>query len=627
MKFLTTLILATVIFQFNAQLENRAGEFGLDKIKYINLIANLEPVYQRNPTRPVALDLADAFYFTQKYEKALMYYENALLEGPISEAHILNYFSALYENGDFELARTVAKEYETRFKKMDLLAKIDTADRWKQIDPVYFEKNVHFNSSNNEFGAVTYFDNYKFVNSDFTYDRYATSKTFAPYVVNINDSSKGQQKFKSILPRLSGEYDIISHYDQVEDKIYITRTTIGLNEQKKSKILISSLDDNFKPLSLVEFTYNSPDYSVGHACVSQDGEMLYFVSDKPGGQGGADLYRCIKLEDGSWGYPINLGNKVNTAGDELYPYISPQGTTLYFASSGHSIFGGLDLNKTEKTRSHTFKKPTNLGIPFNSHADDYGMLFSDDYGTEGYFSSNRVTEGESKGGDEVYSFSYENNKVCKDPVKNFKILVVDKKTRERIPNTNLKMTVKLDGRVYEDVSDANGEIHLLVEGCNDFDVEATHDFYLNNLFYYDGFKKMVVIELYKKELDNIIGIDKINYDVAKYEVPSTAVPQLSKLATLLKKNRDIKIELSSHTDSRGDLSSNQTLSQKRSEYIVNFLVSAGVNANQMVAKGYGETKLLNECGDGATCAEEQHEKNRRTEFRILEIMGKTATKD
>ena len=627
MKFLTTLILATVIFQFNAQLENRAGEFGLDKIKYINLIANLEPVYQRNPTRPVALDLADAFYFTQKYEKALMYYENALLEGPISEAHILNYFSALYENGDFELARTVAKEYETRFKKMDLLAKIDTADRWKQIDPVYFEKNVHFNSSNNEFGAVTYFDNYKFVNSDFTYDRYATSKTFAPYVVNINDSSKGQQKFKSILPRLSGEYDIISHYDQVEDKIYITRTTIGLNEQKKSKILISSLDDNFKPLSLVEFTYNSPDYSVGHACVSQDGEMLYFVSDKPGGQGGADLYRCIKLEDGSWGYPINLGNKVNTAGDELYPYISPQGTTLYFASSGHSIFGGLDLNKTEKTRSHTFKKPTNLGIPFNSHADDYGMLFSDDYGTEGYFSSNRVTEGESKGGDDVYSFSYENNKVCKDPVKNFKILVVDKKTRERIPNTNLKMTVKLDGRVYEDVSDANGEIHLLVEGCNDFDVEATHDFYLNNLFYYDGFKKMVVIELYKKELDNIIGIDKINYDLAKYEVPNSAVPQLTKLATLLKKNRDIKIELSSHTDSRGDLASNQILSQKRSEYIVNFLVSAGVNANQMVARGYGETKLLNECGDSATCTEEQHEKNRRTEFRILEIMGKTAIKD
>lgn len=628
MKILTTLFLITILFQSNAQLENRAGEFGLDKVKYINLIANLEPVYQRSPSKPVALDLADAFYFTQKFEKALMYYEIALLEGPISESHTLNYFSALYENGDFDLARSVAKEYATRFQKNDLLAKMDTAEKWKSMDPVYFEKNVHFNSSNNEFGGVTYFDNYKFVNSDFTYDRYATKKTFAPYVIDFTDTGRGRPKFIDILPKLPNEYDIISHYDQVEDKFYITRTVIGPNEEKKSRIIIGTLDDNFKPLTLVEFPYNNLEYSAGHACVSQDGEMLYFVSDKPGGYGGADLYRCIKLEDGSWGFPINLGNKVNTSGDELYPYISPQGTTLYFASTGHSIFGGLDLNKTEKTRSHAFKKPTNLGLPFNSHGDDYGMLFSDDYGTEGFFSSNRITEGETKGGDEVYSFSYENNKICKDPVKNFKILVVDKKTRERIPNTNLKMTVKLDGRVYEDISDANGEIHLLVEGCNDFDVEATHDFYLNNLFYYDGFKKMVVIELYKKELDNIIGIDKINYDLAKYEVPVSSIPQLNKLATLLKKNRDIKIELSSHTDSRGDIALNQTLSQKRSEHIVNFLISAGVYASQMVAKGYGETKLLNECGDGAVCTEEQHEKNRRTEFRILEIMSRpTNTND
>jgi outer membrane protein OmpA-like peptidoglycan-associated protein len=627
MKFTTTLFLTLILLLTNAQLQNRTGEFGLDKIQYINLIANLEPVYQRSPTKPVALDLADAFYFTQKYEKALMYYEIALLEGPIGESHTINYFSSLYENGDLDLARSVAKEISTRFKKNDFLAKIDTAEKMKQFDPVYFEKNLSINSSNNEFGAISYFDNYKIVNSDFTYDRYATKKSFSPYIIDYNDSSKGQNKLISILPKIQNEYDIITHYDQVEDKIYITKTTVGLYNQKKSKILIGTIDDNFKAIDLVEFPYNNLEYSVGHACVSQDGEMLYFVSDKPGGYGGADLYRCMKLEDGSWGFPINLGNKINTPGDELYPYISPQGTTLYFASTGHSLFGGLDINKSDKTRSHAFKKPVNLGIPFNSSADDYGFIYGDDYGTEGFFSSNRVYEGETKGGDDIYSFSYENNKVCKDPVKNFKILVVDKKTRERVPNTQLKMTVKLDGRVYEDISDANGEIHLLVEGCNDFDVEATHDFYLNNLFYYDGFKKMVVIELYKKELDNIIGIDKIMYEVAKYEVPSTAIPQLTKLATLLKKNRDIKIELSSHTDSRGDLALNQTLSQKRSEHIVNFLVSAGVNSNQMVAKGYGETKLLNECTDGAPCTEEQHEKNRRTEFRILEIMGKSAKQE
>lgn len=603
-----------------SQLENRKGEFGLEKRKHHTTIENLEPIYQRSPTRPVALDLADAFFYTQRYEKALMYYETALLEGPMGESHTANYFAALYENGDMELARTIAKEYLTRFKKNALMAKMDTAEKMKLGDPVYFEKSAHFNSTNNEYGGITYFDNFKFVNSDFTYDRRATKKSFAPYVIDNNDTGKGRPKYIGIGSKVPGEYDVVSHYDQVEDKVYITRTVVNESGQKTSRILIGSLDDNFKLINVTEFLYNNPFYSVGQACVSQDGEMLYFVSDKPGGIGGVDIYRCMKLEDGTWGYPINIGNKVNTPGDELYPYINPQGTTLYFASTGHSIMGGLDLNKAEKTRSHSFKAPINLGIPFNSHGDDYAMTFSDDYGTEGYFSSNRTTDG--RGGDDVYSFSYENNKVCKDPVKNFKMIVVDKKTRERVPNTNLKMTVKLDGRVYEDVTDENGEVHLLVEGCNDFDVEATHDIYLNNQFYYDGFKKMIVIELYKKELDNIIGIDKIFYEVGKYEVPASAIPQLNKLATLLKKNRDIRIELSSHTDCRGETVANQTLSQKRAEHIVNFLVNSGVAAKQMVAKGHGETKLLNECADGVNCSEDQHEKNRRTEFKILEILSK-----
>jgi flagellar motor protein MotB/tetratricopeptide (TPR) repeat protein len=625
MKLITCIFLTLFVFQSNAQLKNREGEYGNDKIPYINLIANLEPTYQKEPNRQTALDLADAFLHIQKYQKALMYYESALLKGPLDEINTSKYFSALYEYGEFELARTVANEYYTRFRKNDLIAKLDTAQKMGSQDPVYFEKSVYINSSDNEFGGITYYDNYKFINSDFTYDRYATKKTFEPYIVDYNDSGIIKSKLIGIFKKSTNEYNTISHYDQIEDKIYVTRTTIGLNGQKRSKILVGKLDDDFKIDEINEFPYNSSEYSVGQACVSQDGEMLYFVSDKPGGFGGSDLYRCIKLEDGSWGFPINLGNKVNTPGDELYPYVSPQGTTLYFSSTGHSLFGGLDINKSDKTRSHSFKTPVNLGIPFNSHSDDYGLTFSDDYGTEGFFSSNR--ENEDVEGDNIYSFSYENNKVCKDPVKNFKIIVVDKKTRERVPNTSLKMTVKLDGRVYEDISDANGEIHLLVEGCNDFDVEATHDFYLNNLFYYDGFKKLVVIELYKKELDNIIGIDKINYELAKYEVPGSAIPQLTKLATLLKKNRDIKIELSSHTDSRGDHALNQTLSQKRSEHIVNFLITAGVYGSQMVAKGYGETKLLNDCGDGTNCGEELHEKNRRTEFRILEIMGKAATKN
>lgn len=616
-KIAIILFFSITHYILNAQTDYRSGEYALDKIFYTNLISNLEPVYQRSPSRQSALELANAFYTIQKYEKSLMYYEIALLDAPLNEKQMSNYFNALYENGDIDLARKIAIEFNTRFQKKHFIAKLDTAESMKLFDPVYFEKSVPFNSADNEYGSITYYDNYKFINSDLSYDRTNTIKSFSPYLVDFSDTARGKRpKYIPLLTKSPNQYDVISHYDAVEDKIYITRTTLGANNQLNSKILIASVDDNFSVVNVQEFLYNSPLYSAGQACVSQDGEILYFVSDKPGGQGGADIYRCMKLEDGSWGFPINIGPNVNTSGDELYPYISPHGSTLYFSSTGHSIMGGLDINKAEKTRSHSFRKPENLGIPFNSEADDFGIVFSDDYGTEGFFSSNRKF---SRGGVDIYSFSYENNKVCKDPVKNFKMIAVDKKTRARIPNVRLKMTVKLDGRVYEDISDANGEVHLLVEGCNDFDVEATHDIYLNNLFYYDGFKKTVVIELIKKELNNIIGLEKIFYEYGKFDIPVSSIPQLNKLAILLTKNTDVKIELSSHTDSRGDAEFNQKLSQKRAEQIVNHLVKSGVSPSQLVAQGYGETQIINECGNDVQCTEEQHEKNRRTEFKILEI--------
>lgn len=616
-SFFVVLFIVNITSVLFGQSILREGEFCLDKVRYYNTIKSLEPVFQRSPSREMALELAEAFCKIRKYEKALVYYETALLDAPLNEPQTFNYFESLYNNGDLELARKVANECVSRFRKNQLLAKMDTAESMKLFDQVYFEKSVRYNNTDNEFGFISFFDNYKFVNSDILFNKLLTTKTFNPYIINTADTLNGKPKYMPLLPQIPNEHNIISHYDAIEDKVYITRTTLKPDNFYHSKILIGTVDDNFNLVNLVEFPYNSLDYSVGHASVSQDGEILYFVSDKSGGFGGADIYRCMKLEDGTWGFPINIGNMVNSQGDEIFPYIAPNGTTLYFASSYHSILGGFDLNKSEKTRSHSFRKPENLGVPFNSEKDDYAVTFSDDYGTEGFYSTNRF-EG-TKGGSDAYSFSYENNKVCKDPVKNFKMIAVDKKTRARIPNVRLKMTVKLDGRVYEDISDNNGEVHLLVEGCNDFDVEATHDIYLNNLFYYDGFKKTVVIELIKKELNNIIGLEKIFYEYGKHDIPSASIPQLNKLAVLLKKNTDIKIELSSHTDSRGDDAFNQKLSQKRAESIVNFLVQAGVSAKQLVAQGYGETKLVNECGNEAPCTEEQHEKNRRTEFKILEI--------
>ena len=368
-----------------------------------------------------------------------------------------------------------------------------------------------------------------------------------------------------------------------------------------------------------DFQHNSENYSVGHPYISNDGELLYFMSNKPGGFGGSDIYMCVKLLDGTWAAPMNLGSTINTSGDELYPYCSPAGA-LYYSSTGHSLFGGLDIVKSYRSRSNVFSKPENLGFPINSNRDDFAFCFLDKYGTEGFFSSNRA---DGVGGSDIYRFNFFSRKVCKDPIKNFTIVVKDKKTKEPLPNVNLKMTIRADGKVHTGTTDSEGKLELLVEGCNDFDVEATRDFYLNNGFYYDGFKKLVNIELDKKELNNIIELESIYYDVGKYELPAASQGQIEKLAGLLSRNPDIKVELSSHTDSRGDEMLNNTLSQKRAESIVHFLVSKGISPIRLFPKGYGESRLINNCADGVQCSEYDHGKNRRTEFRIVEIGGKS----
>ena len=509
------------------------------------------------------------------------------------------------------------------FNNRALISKLEEAEKLRNQEQFYFEYNLASNTANNEYGFIAVKENYKIVNSDILSDsamqdtkKLRRARGFSPYLILYKGIDSPISKYVALIEENKKYKSVISDYSPLENKVYITRQNVSANSLSNLKIYTATLDEDFVLGKLEEFPFNGDNYSVGHPSVSKDGKMLYFVSDKPGGFGGTDLYRCMKLESGVWGAPINLGGVVNTKGDELYPHISAQGNTLYFSSTVHSIFGGLDINKSIRNRSNTFKTPENLGLPFNSDKDDFGIIFNDNYGTEGFYSTNCE---EGKGGIDVFYFSFQNNKVCREPVKNFKMTVIDKKTKKPIPHVRLKMTVRADGRTYDDVSDEKGEVNLTVEGCNDFDVEATRDLYLNNLFYYDGFRKSVTIELDRKELNNIVELERILYEVGKSEVPARCIPQLDKLSTLLKKNTDIKIELSSHTDSRGADEFNLNLSQKRAESIVTFLINSGVSSSQLVARGYGESQLVNSCGNDSNCPEEMHEPNRRTEFKILEI--------
>lgn len=449
---------------------------------------------------------------------------------------------------------------------------------------------------------------------------------------------------------------------------------------------------NIKP-----FEYNKVnEYSVGHPAVSADGNVLYFVSDMPGGQGDTDIYYTMRQSDGSWGEPVNAGSVVNTAGRESYPYVDKNGK-LYFASSGHAGFGGLDIFMAEGTHG-AWSTVTNMGQPVNSPKNDYGLMFIE-ADKEGLFSSNRNSK---NGTDDIFSFSllarpvvvainavdntgaavrdvkinlrqkngndpvvlatdnsgnfYLNGRVGEEyelrsskpgysnqvlqltipetagdtlnmPVKMKEataVVVIRTLKRDSAVVDNVNITVTKSGSKDTVKTESNSAGKVVFEGNagDKFSVKGAKKGYLNQAI------EVVIpasardtlnytMHLDSDEAEKPIVMENVYYNTGKSSIRKDAAQELDKLVTLLKENPEIKIEIGSHTDSRQTKSYNQRLSEQRAKAVVNYLVSKGISKNRLRSKGYGESQLLNDCKDGVECSEEQHQKNRRTEFKII----------
>ena len=372
--------------------------------------------------------------------------------------------------------------------------------------------------------------------------------------------------------------------------------------------------------------------SFAHPAVSPDGQWLYFVSDMPGGMGGLDIWRCQLLSNNETGVPENLGEPINTAGDEMFPTFRPNGD-LYFSSDGHPGFGGLDifavkLPATAETSSVHIEHP---GFPLNSQGDDFGMTFEGRLNS-GYFSSNR---GDTRGFDHLYSFY---NPEIVQTVKGW----VYEQDGYELPaaqvymvgndGTNIKLSVRGDGSFTQEIK-PNVD-YVLLATCKGF---------LNHQ------EQLRVEPVTKSEeyvlqfpLANIsapVLIENIFYDFDKATLRPESATALDELVQLLNENPNITIELSAHTDYKGSEAYNEGLSQRRAESVVNYLIEHGIASDRLTPKGYGEGKpktikrkvaerypFLKE-GDVLTeeyinkLPEEQQEQcnqlNRRTEFIVL----------
>lgn len=453
---------------------------------------------------------------------------------------------------------------------------------------------------------------------------------------------------------------------------------------------------------LLPFAYNSENYSVGHPSISPDGKRIYFSSDMPGGFGGADIWYCDRDSSGNWALPVNMGFKVNSAGNELFPFIMEN--RLFFSSNGQPGLGGQDIFYANLDGPSVLQV-INLGYPVNSSSDDFSIaLFKG--AKRGFFASNRTG---GMGDDDIYELTITppsriviTGKVVDDstgePLEGATIVLqelmgveqedilgsseTDGSFKAEVPfaseltlraikqlyfPTDLKLepdalsgymdnveirlkrfdyavegkvllaetnkptagaTVKLmdgDGKVLEEqVTAADGRYFFILEEGNEYEVEASFPDYLTlseNVSTINKPKGITYIDftLFKPEKGVVVKLNNIYYDYNKADIRPDAAKELDRLVKILEDNPSMKIELGSHSDSRGSDSYNLSLSQKRAKSAVDYLISQGINSKRLISKGYGETQLKNRCKNDVNCSDEEHEENRRTEFKILDI--------
>jgi len=397
-------------------------------------------------------------------------------------------------------------------------------------------------------------------------------------------------------------------------EIYFTRNQFINRSRFRSNpinnlMIYKAIFDGTQWTNVEPMPFNSPDYSCGHPAISPDGKKLYFVSDMPGGMGDTDIYMVEKTDNG-WTAPQNLGERINTAGREVFPFIARNGT-LYFSSDGHLSLGSLDIFSAEKY-GDGFLDPVNLGYPVNSGADDFAFVLANDL-ENGFFSSNR--QDTSK--DEFYHF-----KVMKRPdIFALDLVIKDKESSEIIPGVSI---IFMGENRDDAVSDRNGTISIDFDKTQSFTLGLRKEGYLADDMRVSTRKRIRGQTLEKEAL----YLEKITQDISfdldiffasgKADISEEASADLNEKALrFLQNNPQVVIELSAHTDSRGDTGSNLRLSEERAQSARQYLLSKGIAPERIIAKGYGESRLRNHCRKGVQCSDEEHQQNRRVEIRVL----------
>lgn len=631
-KLLLSVTTAALLLSGCASYHMRQGNRLYNDLAYSMAIEEYQKALSKKEFPQARVRLAESYRKMNDLAKAEEAYSKVVQSKEVEPIHKLRYAQLLMRNGKYDQAKTYLDQYISSMPSDNgaqlLRASCDSIDNWKADSIKYTVQSTSLNSGQSNFSPVWYKEGVVF-----TTDRNAKAKTYAwtgrPFLEMYYSKGDMEKGFATPV-RLTGDVNGAYHdgpatFTAKGDTAYFTRNNYVKSKVTKSKEneqinlkLFRAVKKDTTWTGLSEFAFNSNDYSTGHPSLSSNGNKLYFVSDMPGGLGGTDIYVSEKT-NGTWGKPTNLGPTINTAYNEMFPSIFHD-TTLYFSSEGHYNMGGLDLFKSVNIGSG-WSTSQNMGYPINTSYDDFGVALNDS-GTAGLFSSNRNTQNTMQ--DNIFSF------VANDIRFNLEGIAVEKATQEPLGGVMVELLNKKTNKKETTVTGPDGKFNFKLDPETDYTVMGSLDQYFTNTEKVSTIGKRQSENLYVKlklEMEKIvvnkpIVLENIYYDLDKYDIRPDAALGLDKLVTIMKENPTIRIELSSHTDSRADDKYNDVLSQRRADAAVNYIISAGISKSRITAKGYGERQLVNNCTNGAKCTEQEHQQNRRTEFKVVAFDAK-----
>jgi outer membrane protein OmpA-like peptidoglycan-associated protein/tetratricopeptide (TPR) repeat protein len=348
--------------------------------------------------------------------------------------------------------------------------------------------------------------------------------------------------------------------------------------------------------------------------LSADARTLYFASDREGGKGGLDIWMSKKNEDGTWEIPVNLGDSINSPGDEMSPFIHPDDQTLYFSSDYLIGLGGFDIFFSRRNKNGTWGKPRNIGYPINTYRDETGLIVNA-RGDIAYFASDINTES----GKDIFQFQlYKEARPLE--VSYMKGTVIDEKTRDRL-QANFELYDLKDGKlISQSKSDPiTGEFLVCIPTNRNYMLHVNRPGYL---FYSDNFSLSGVFHVDEPYLKDVllkpiipgesIVLYNIFYETASYTLKDESKYELDKVVKFLNSNPSVNIEISGHTDNVGTEAYNLQLSENRAKSVVKYLTEHGINSGRLTSKGYGFSVPIEK-----NESEEGRAKNRRTELKII----------